>query len=119
LTVEQQLPFMMSLAVSYSGSRGLHLMNASEGNPNVPQFVNGQPFWPATTTRANPKWGSVAVWSSGADSTYNSLQVSLLKRVTKGLQFQGSYTWSKLIDNGESLGQGDTTVVNVFTSNPF
>jgi hypothetical protein len=33
------------------------------------------------------------------NSFYNGLQVSLNKRMSKGLQFQGSYTWSKTIDN--------------------
>lgn len=34
-----------------------------------------------------------------SDSSYNSLQVSLTKRLSYGLQFLGAYTWSKSIDN--------------------
>lgn len=34
-----------------------------------------------------------------SDSSYNSLQISLTKRLSHGLQFLGAYTWSKSIDN--------------------
>ena len=41
------------------------------------------------------------LFSSGSSSTYHALQVTLKKRYSMGLQFEGSYTWSKSIDNGE------------------
>jgi hypothetical protein len=41
------------------------------------------------------------LFSSGASSTYHALQVTLKKRLGMGLQFEGSYTWSKSMDNGE------------------
>ena len=37
-----------------------------------------------------------------AQSTYNSLQMSLTKRISKGLQFLASYTYAKSIDNTAS-----------------
>jgi outer membrane receptor protein involved in Fe transport len=120
LTIEHQLPFSMSLSLAYSGSRGIHLTNLSEGNPKVPTtLANGDLFWSSTAPRLNPNWGSVSVWGSTADSNYHSMQISLLKRMTHGLQFQTSFTWSKSIDNAASLGQGDSTVVSVFNANPF
>ncbi len=41
------------------------------------------------------------LFSSGASSTYHALQVTAKKRLSMGLQFEGFYTWSKSIDNGE------------------
>ena len=38
-----------------------------------------------------------------ANSNYNSLQLSAEKRLSKGLQFQAAYTWSKSIDNASSF----------------
>jgi hypothetical protein len=38
-----------------------------------------------------------------ANSTYNSLQVSMEKRALAGLEFQASYTFSKSIDNASSF----------------
>ena len=46
LTVEQQLPLGVALAVSYVGRRGLNLYTGMEGNPVVPQtFNNGSPVY--------------------------------------------------------------------------
>ena len=38
-------------------------------------------------------------------SSYNALQASFQKRMSHGLQFRVSYTWSKLINNGAEAGQ--------------
>ncbi len=38
-----------------------------------------------------------------ANSNYNSLQISAEKRLSKRLQFQAAYTWSKSIDNASSF----------------
>ena len=34
-------------------------------------------------------------------STYNALEVNAVKRITHGLQFQTSYTWGRVIDDGQ------------------
>ena len=44
--------------------------------------------------------------SAGA---YNSLQVSLKKRYSNGLQFNMSYTWQKSLDNQSSLAENQKT----------
>jgi hypothetical protein len=51
---------------------------------------------------------------SSADSSYDSLQASLTKRFSHGLQFLASYTWAKSIDNasGQGGGAGVGGVVN-------
>src|SRR6202008_5179358 len=39
---------------------------------------------------------------------YNALWVTATKRMSKGLQFNGSYTWSKSIDYNSQSSQGVT-----------
>jgi len=43
---------------------------------------------------------------SSAQSTYHSLQTSLNRRFSRGLQFSASYTFSKSIDNASNPGGG-------------
>ncbi|HLB89229.1 MAG TPA: TonB-dependent receptor [Terriglobales bacterium] len=121
LTVEQQMPLGMGLAVSYVGFRGIHLWQVREGNP-IPSTdtINGSPAWlpflcggaasavscpaPVATVpnpayhRMNPGYASVILIKTSADSWYNSLQVVLKKRLSRGLEFQSAYTWSKSLD---------------------
>ncbi|MFY9560199.1 MAG: carboxypeptidase regulatory-like domain-containing protein [Terriglobales bacterium] len=50
-----------------------------------------------------PVFSSIFAQDTVANSNYNSLQVSLEKRLTHGLQFEVAYTWSKSIDNASSF----------------
>ncbi len=137
LTIDQQLPGAMGVTVGYVGTRGMHLVQLQEGNPTVVQGLlpNGLPYYchpadapggPPTATdpcaatavfpaRTNPTYGQVNQDSAGADSHYNALQVGLTKRPTHGLQGQLSYTWSKLLDDGQGQ-QGVETGVAEATS---
>src|SRR5205823_4885964 len=50
-----------------------------------------------------PVFSSIFAQDTIANSNYNSLQASLEKRLSRGLQFQVSYTWSKSIDSASSF----------------
>ena len=50
-----------------------------------------------------PVFSSIFAQDTMANSNYNSLQASLEKRLTGGLQFQVAYTYSKSIDNASSF----------------
>ncbi|MEW5977817.1 MAG: TonB-dependent receptor [Acidobacteriota bacterium] len=55
---------------------------------------------------------------SSANSIYNALQLNLTKRMSRGIQFNTSYTWSKSLDNnsadpGSTAGGGKPDVPNV------
>jgi carboxypeptidase family protein len=114
LAIDRQLPGNMVLTVAYAGSRGIHLIQTSEGNPTIPTFVNGQPFWSGTNPRLNPKWGSDQLTDSGGDSWYNALQVMLARRLTKGLEFQGSYTYGRVIDDLQGQAGGETSTTPIY-----
>ncbi|MGH9555774.1 MAG: carboxypeptidase regulatory-like domain-containing protein [Terriglobales bacterium] len=50
-----------------------------------------------------PVFSNIFAQDTIAHSSYNSLQVLLEKRFSKGLQFTAAYTWSKSIDNASSF----------------
>ncbi|MBZ5722899.1 MAG: carboxypeptidase regulatory-like domain-containing protein [Acidobacteriia bacterium] len=49
--------------------------------------------------RLNPNFGGLRVWENAASSNYNSMQVSVRKQLSHGLQFSGNYTYSHSIDS--------------------
>jgi Carboxypeptidase regulatory-like domain/TonB dependent receptor-like, beta-barrel len=134
LTVERQLPWNMALTVAYGGSLGQHIVTSGhQGNPVVPggvpdangncvarpagqalnltSMVDGSATacWLKGDPRVNPAWSSIAYRTADGSSWYNSLQVTLNKQLSKGLQFQSSYTWSKSIDELQNqLGTDQT-----------
>ena len=79
----------------------------------------GTYFIPAGTAKANPALANTWTWFSRGDSSYHALQVDLRRRFSHGLSLRGVYTWSKTLDDGDSVNQ--TTAGNApgLVSNPF
>ncbi len=50
-----------------------------------------------------PVFGSLFAQDTIGSSDYNSLQASLEKRFSRGLQFEAAYTWSKSFDEGSTF----------------
>ena len=148
LTIERQLPWDMNLTVSYAGSQGRHLINSGEeGNPVVPggvpaavggattcvpapagqapnltsmTFGTATACWLGTEGRVNPNWGSISYRTANGNSGYNALEVEVSKRLSRGLQFQSSYTWSKSIDEMENVfGSDNTNTEDSGVTDPF
>jgi hypothetical protein len=122
LAFDQELLWNMGLTIAFAGSRGYDLPYTVEGNPRVPEILaDGRYYWPATAPRINPNWDDVLWKTTGARSWYKSLQVSLLKRLSQGLQFQSSYTWASQTGDEQNaqlqgdIGGGGTS----FNPNPF
>ncbi|MBI4457105.1 MAG: TonB-dependent receptor [Acidobacteria bacterium] len=100
LTLQHELWSQTVLAASYAASRGVHLTGTQ--NLNIARFTvrpDGQSFWPANSPRFNPAFSAMELRTFGASSFYNSLQLRLNKRFSGGLQLQGSYTYSRNVDN--------------------
>lgn len=74
-------------------------------NQNVPNpfrnLVPGSSAWNGSTIArrrlltAFPQFGNVSVTEYNGSSSYNSLQFQAVKRFTRGLSLNGSYTWSR------------------------
>ena len=90
--------WMIDLA--YVGSKGTHLANVIDQNQTNP--ITGPPYG---------QFSSVLYVESSSASTYHSMQFRSERRVSHGLAFVGTYTWSRSIDDlssvfGGSVGSG-------------
>ena len=142
LRVEQALTANTSLTVGYVGSHGYHEIVGLDANTPVPTICPDSPcpatypksfpealagtavpggsyYIPTGRPKANPKIANTWTWFSVADSSYNSLQVDLNHRFSHDLSLRGVYTWSKSLDDGDSLNA--TTAGNApgLVSNPY
>jgi outer membrane receptor for ferrienterochelin and colicin len=76
---------------------------ASLGVPNpTPQQIGREVFGPG---RSNPGFNDVFLLENSASSTYDGLTISLTRRITKGLGFMTSYTFSKTIDDASDFDE--------------
>jgi hypothetical protein len=126
LSLQYELPAALLLELAYVGTRGVNLIRdpavnqarlASPQNPII-NAVTGQVITTnrpdATNVALRAPYQGVEVGGflqiqSTAQSTYNSAQVNLTKRLSNGLQFLSSYTFAKSIDNasGGSASTGE------------
>jgi hypothetical protein len=132
LTVERQLSQNFKLEVGYLGNQSYHLavdgdMNtirpllcqnaagcrAGGVNPAAQQstVAQGTSYFPVGT-RPQPLLGSGtggAAWMYFGTSDNQQLNVSLTKRMSRGLTFKSNYTWGKILDiNSATLAGGAT-----------
>jgi len=79
----------------------------------------GSYYIPAGAPRANATLANTWTWFSEGTSTYHALQVDVRRRFSHGLSVRGVYTFSKTLDDGDSLNQ--TTAGNApgLASNPL
>jgi Carboxypeptidase regulatory-like domain len=98
-------------------------INLPNGIPNSPlagaPVPAGTYYIPAGTPKANPALANTWTWFSVGNSSYHALQIDLRRRLSHGLSVRGVYTFSKALDDGDSLNQ--TTAGNApgLVSNPF
>jgi hypothetical protein len=95
LQIQRQLDSSSSISLAYVGTTARYLTR------NYNQ--NQQLFGTAPGTELFPVLGSITVLDNHGNSNYNSLQAQYERRLTKGLQFLGAFTWSKTIDDACGL----------------
>jgi hypothetical protein len=112
--VQRQLMSDMVLNVGYVGTRGERiLVNSVNLNQSVPGPGAQGPRRPYYSI--NPNLVNVAYRTNAGDSKYESLQVHLEKRFSRGLTFGASYTYaSYLADTGNPNGGGNGDIQNHF-----
>lgn len=131
LTVQRELPGKVLMEAAYVGNRGRQLSRGGEGgytanqlnpaylslgsqlnqlvdNPfygqaNVGGVIGQKQVSRAQLLRPYPQYDAIhPLFSQGATSDYNALQTTFRKRYSKGVTFEGNYTWAKALDTGTS-----------------
>ena len=98
--VERQLGGRWVAKASYIGTRGLGLVAiVDQVQPALSKDANGQLFTPLNAPSSNPFLDSTRTYANLGNAFYNALQWQLQKRLSYGLEFNTSYTWSKNIGN--------------------
>jgi hypothetical protein len=99
-TVERQLPGNSVASVAYVGRRGLHLPREVDINQPTTAVVAANPGVNLDALRPYKGYNSIRSSQDVATSRYNALQVTWNRRLTNGLMFGLSYTYSKNMDDG-------------------
>jgi len=142
LRIEQEITPNTSLTMGYVGSHGYHEIVGLDANTPVPVICPASPcpavypanfpaplagtpvpagtyYIPAGTPKANHTLANTWTWFSAADSNYNALELNLNHRFSHDVSLRANYTWSKALDDGDSLNQ--TTAGNApgLVANPY
>ena len=90
IETQRELTKNLVMKIGYIRTRGTGLLQNVDGNPCLPL---------PRCTRVNPSLGIINLYTNAASSTYNALQVSLTKRLSRSFSAGLHYTWSTLIDD--------------------
>ena len=131
LSVQREIAPSTAVLIAYVGSRAIHnALQTDDSNIVLPTLTPIGYLWPCgpdgtgnacasgfspSGTQANPMPNpllnpNVARISStffNSDAVYHALQAQVVKRLSHGFQFQGSYTWSRSIDTSSGSTDGD------------
>ncbi len=141
LRIQQALSANTALTLGYVGSHGYHELIGIDANEPFPVICPASPcpasypsnfpvglantpvpagtYYVPTAARANPNIANTWTYFSQGDSSYNALQLDVNHRFSNGLFLRGAYTWSKTIDDGDSLNATTSGGEPALASNPF
>ncbi len=103
LGMEHQLGNTASLKAQYVGTRALNQPYTTQVNGY--QTVCQGCFAPFPYhASADARFGAATQFSTGANSHYNGLQLTAMKRFSHGLQGEINYTWSRCMDTVSNGG---------------
>ncbi|HVU48526.1 MAG TPA: carboxypeptidase regulatory-like domain-containing protein [Terracidiphilus sp.] len=138
LTIERELGAGFATRVAYVGSGSHHQFVNLEINPSVNtgsglstnqrRVYNTAPtVGPCTTgTGCATRYSNIIQAAMVGNANYNSLQLTLSKKMSHGLSLLANYTWSKTLDdlpqatrvsNTEDLNAGESYVYPLYPSN--
>ena len=110
--IELQVQKDTALSVSYLGVRGTHLqqvrdINLGESSPATIPIAKTDTelgFLRFNSPRPIVGFDRIFLFESSASSIYHGLAVEVRRRFASNLQFLGSYTFSKVIDDNPNYG---------------
>ena len=139
--IEHEITADTALTVGYVGTHGYHEILGIDANESLPVICPAAPcpatypsnfpgglagtpvpagnYYVPTASKSNPTLANTWSWFSEADSSYNALQVDFNHRFSNNFGLRGIYTWSKTIDDGDSLNATASGGEPALASNPF
>jgi outer membrane receptor protein involved in Fe transport len=125
LNIQREILRDLTATIGYVGSHGVHqLFRIDDANIVLPTLTSAGYLWPVVAdpstivktgapspvpaTPVNSSVGAIRFVDWGGSSFYDGLQLGIQKRMSHGLQLQGSFTWGKSIDNNSGAIAGDT-----------
>jgi hypothetical protein len=130
LNVQREFFGNTILSAGYVGSRGNHLVKIFDQNGNIPTIdangvyhfgvLNAAQTGITANPRPDPNFAIISTDVNEGWSSYQSMQVSVNRRLTKNFMAQLSYTWAHSIDlssatQGESANDGPNQNPYCFT----
>jgi hypothetical protein len=122
--IQQQITPSLAGMVAYVGSRGIHQpFKVDEADLVIPTKTPYGYLWPQVDINGNlttgpnagnppstinPNYGSIRALFYEGHSYYNALEAQLSKRLSRGFQMQGVFTWAKSMDTSSASVAGDT-----------
>jgi len=129
LRIQQELTPNTSFSVGFVGSHGYHEIVSLDANEPFPTICPAAPcpaslpagtyYIPSGAPKANPALGNTWSWFSEGVSSYNALLLDFTHRFSGGLALRGVYTWSKVLDDGDSLNATAAGNAPGLVMNPF
>ena len=117
LNIQRELAPNLSAMVAYVGSRGVHMIfRADDINTTLPINGSKTPYlWPApgTGTQISPDIGRMDTLQWTNDSYFDGLEVQIERKMMRGFEVQGSYTWSRAVDGGDGSIASDSFVNSI------
>jgi len=107
LNIQREIGNDLGVTIGYFGSKGTHLRISR----NINQPINGGPR-PFTTVssssaiRPGATLNNIVQIEGTGNSSYNAAWLTATKRLSRGFQFNASYTFSKSIDYNSLNSQG-------------
>jgi hypothetical protein len=126
--IQRELLPNLTASVGYVGSRSVHLpFRVDDVNMVIPTKTSAGYLWPQVDVNGNiptsacnadpnqcfppatinPNFGRENATFYMGNSYYHALELQLAQRMSRGLQVQGAYTWSKSIDTNSATIAGD------------
>jgi outer membrane receptor protein involved in Fe transport len=99
LGIQRALPGQILLDTSYVGSRGIALVRSRDINQPRASAEVAAGRLNVNAARPYPGFAAISTNETSGQSTYHSMQLSASRRFVQGLALQGSYTFSRSIDN--------------------
>lgn len=140
LRVQHEITRDTLLTIGYVGSHGYHELIGVDANEPFPVVCPASPcpatypatfpaplagapvpagtYYVPTSIRANPAIANTWTWLSAGTSNYHALQVDANHRFRHGFSLRGVYTWSKALDDGDSLNATAAANAPGLVSNP-